>query len=86
MRNAPNPGGEAPSPITVQTAHGLAEFERTDPTSAKLVLDYEVDILQAEIPNGSEEGPQQAIEEACRQEVDECGHRCTRCAMHSPNS
>ena len=71
MRNVIAPSGHDSAPVTVQTAHGRAEFERTDPAAANLVLEYEISELQAAIPDASDAGLQKAVEEACRQEVEQ---------------
>lgn len=70
MRNTLSSGGDNPSPISVQTANGRAEFERVDPKSAKLVLDYEVDALEVQVPDASDEALRRAIEETCQQEIE----------------
>ena len=70
MRNAVSPGGDTPSPVTVQTAKGRAEFHRTDPASARLVLDYEADSVEAPISDASDEALQTAVKNACQQEIE----------------
>jgi len=71
MRNSIPIGSDAASPISVQTANGRAEFNRTAPTAAELVLEYKVSGIDADIENASDVALRQAVADACRQEIEQ---------------
>ncbi len=69
MRKFVHIGSDVPSLISVQTANGRAEFSRTAPTTANLVLEYEVSGIEAGVENASDGALRQAVADACRQEI-----------------
>lgn len=71
MRHKIDSTGQDGSPVSVQTANGRAEFRRTDPTAADLVLEYEVSGIQAGIENASDAALREAVADACRQEINQ---------------
>lgn len=71
MENSTNVGGHEPSPVSVRTANGRAEFRRTGVTAANLTLEYEVTGIDAAIQDASDAALRQAVDDACRKEIDQ---------------
>jgi hypothetical protein len=71
MRHKIDSTGQDGSPVSVETANGRAEFRRTAPTAAELVLEYNVSGIDADIENASDAALRQAVADACRQEIDQ---------------
>jgi hypothetical protein len=69
MHHAIKSTGQEESPVSVQTANGRGEFQRTAPTAANLVLEYEVSGIEAGIEDVSDAALRQAVADACRQEI-----------------
>ena len=69
MRHAIDSTGQEGSLVSFETERGRAEFSRTAPTAANLVLEYEVSGIEAGIEDASDAGLRQAVADACRQEI-----------------
>ena len=71
MEYAVDIGREGTEPVTVETTNGRAEFRRTSPKAANLVLEYRVTGIEVDIENASDAALRKAAADACRQEIEQ---------------